>query len=361
MQTIHNCSPLQHNQRDTSRLMLTVIFACLPGIGISTWFFGFGTIVNILLAAAAAIAFEASILKLRGRSLRLHLTDNSALLTAVLFGIAIPPGSSWWLVVCGIFFAIVICKQSFGGLGQNLFNPAMAGYVFLLISFPLEMTTWHIPSSELLAGENFSPFSWPGLQQSISLSLPMLAIGAPAIQEMTDGLAMATPLIEHKMAASNAVFQAQENGLPLFARSSNTGWELTNMGYLVGGLFLLYKRVISWHIPLSLLMTVAIFAALLYEPGSTAVYGTPYLHLFGSATMLAAFFIATDPVSAATTKRGQIIYGVIIGLSIYSIRVWGSYLDSVAIAVLFGNFCVPVLDHFCRPRLYGHTGSGDGN
>jgi electron transport complex protein RnfD len=165
---------------------------------------------------------------------------------------------------------------------------------------------------------------------------------------------MATPLIEFKMAGKSALLAARESGASLFARESETAWEIINISYLLGGLFLLYKRIISWHIPLAIIATVFVLAALFYAPGSVAIYGTPYLHLFGSATMIGAFFIATDPVSAATTRPGKLVYGIIIGVAIYSIRVWGSYLDSIAFAVLFGNFCAPILDQYCRPRIFGH-------
>lgn len=358
MQVTSASSPMQHGKQSTGSLMLQVIAACIPGVFIATWFFGFGILINIALASAFAICLEASVLTIRQRDVRLHLGDNSALVTAVLFGIAIPPGSPWWLVLIGITFAIVVAKHLYGGLGQNPFNPAMCGYLLLLLSFPLQMTTWHIPSDSLIDLQSFSPISWPGFQQSVLLSLPFIASDQNAMTELIDGLAMATPLTEYKMAGNSALLAAQESGLSLLARESETGWELVNAGYLIGGLFLLYRRIISWHIPCSVIATVATVSFLFYAPGSTAVYGTPYLHLFGSATMIAAFFIATDPVSAATTNKGKLLYGVLIGLSIYSIRVWGSYLDSIAIAVLFGNLCAPLLDHYCRPRIVGHGKHG---
>jgi electron transport complex protein RnfD len=334
--------------------MLLVIAACIPGVACSTWYFGIGVLINIVLAASMAIALEACALKLRGKELRVHLADNSALVTAVLFAIALPPGSAWWLLAIGIFFAIVIVKHSFGGLGQNLFNPAMCGYLLLLLSFPLDMTYWHIPNGGVLGGDNFTVLSLAGFGQSITASLPIFNHSQIPLQETIDGLTMATPLIEFEMGASSALLAARDAGVSLFSRSSETAWELINIAYLIGGLFLLYKKIISWHIPVSIIATITVISTLFYAPASFAIYGTPYLHLFGSATMIGAFFIATDPVSAATTSRGKIFYGIIIGLVIYSIRVWGSYPDSIAIAVLFGNFCAPALDYFCRPRIYGH-------
>jgi electron transport complex protein RnfD len=362
-------APFQHSGRSIAQLMQTLLYALLPGIFASLWFFGFGILINIAIAISFAVFAEAAMLRLRNRDISSHLSDRSVLVTALLFAIAIPPGSPWWLVALGIVFAIVIAKHLYGGLGQNPFNPAMCGYAMLLLAFPLEMTGWHIPNGVIngpltvdnlgiptLAAEreSLSPLSWIRFKQALLLAFPFAASGATDITEFVDGLAMATPLIEFKMAGKSAILAARESGASLFATGSETAWEIINIGYLLGGLFLLYKKIISWHIPLAIIATVFSLAALFYAPGSVAIYGTPYLHLFGSATMIGAFFIATDPVSAATTSTGKLVYGVIIGVSIYSIRVWGSYLDSIAFAVLFGNFCAPILDQYCRPRIFGH-------
>jgi len=338
--------------------MLLVIAACLPAILISTYFFGIGVVLNIVFSSACAIFFESVVLKIRGKNLPANLSDNSALVTAVLLGIAIPPGSEWWLILSGVFFAIVIAKHVFGGLGQNLFNPAMCGYAILLLSFPLEMTSWHIPVAS--QGEtSFSPLSLTSILTSIQFVFPALATETLSNSlNLADGLAMATPLIEQKMAGRNAIMTALESGvswIELVDRRSATGWELINIGFMLGGLFLIYKKVISWHIPLSIIGSITVLSLLFYSESSVIINGTTYLHLFGSATMIGAFFIATDPVSAATTPIGKLIYGVIIGCCIYSIRVWGSYLDSIAFAVLIGNFCAPLIDHYCAPTIYGHS------
>ena len=369
MNTLKAGAPFQHSGRNIAQLMQTLLYALLPGIFASLWFFGFGILINIVIAITFAVLAESIMLRLRNRDIRSHLSDRSALVTALLFAIAIPPGSPWWLVALGIVFAIVIAKHLYGGLGQNPFNPAMCGYAMLLLAFPLEMTGWHVPLEVIngpLAIDNLgipiadgerelsSPLSWNGFKQALLLAFPFAAVGATDTREFIDGLAMATPLIEFKMAGKSAILAARESGASLFSRESKTAWEIINIGYLLGGLFLLYKKIISWHIPLAIITTVFAFAALFYAPGSVAIYGTPYLHLFGSATMIGAFFIATDPVSAATTRPGKLVYGFIIGVTIYSIRVWGSYLDSIAFAVLFGNFCAPVLDQYCRPRIFGH-------
>ncbi len=355
---IASCSPQQQAKITTGQIMLWVIAACLPAIFLSTYFFGIGVMLNIVLASVFALSFEAVALKLRNKNLRTNLLDNSALVTAVLLGIAIPPGSEWWLILSGVFFAVVIAKHAFGGLGQNLFNPAMCGYAMLLLAFPLDMTSWHIPVAQQ-ADEPFSPLSLASMQTSIQFLLPAFATDSVSnTLNLADGLSMATPLIEQKMAGKSAIFaifNSAGSWLDLLRRESGAGWELVNIGFMVGGLFLIYKKIISWHIPLSIIGSIVLLSLLFYSENSVNTYGTTYLHLFGSATMIGAFFIATDPVSAATTPIGKLLYGVIIGCCIYSIRVWGSYLDSIAFAVLFGNFCTPLIDHYCAPTIYGHA------
>ncbi len=361
-------SPFQHSGNTVRQLMLLLLYALLPGIGASVWFFGFGILINISIAIMLAMAAEAIVLRLRNRNYQAQLADYSVIVTAVLFAIAMPPGSPWWLLASGILFAVVIAKHLYGGLGQNPFNPAMCGYLMLLLTFPLEMTSWHVPGVPLsteglgIAETNsdrqpMSPLSWSGLKQSLLLSFPFLIGNEQNIRTFIDGFAMATPLVEYEMTGHSALLAAWESDSPIFARESGTGWEIVNICYMLGGFFLLYRRIISWHIAITIIATILIISVLFYAPGNFAIYGTPHLHLLGSATMIAAFFIATDPVSAATTSSGKIYYGIIIGLSIYSIRVWGSYPDSIALAVLFGNFCAPLLDHFCRPRIYGHAGT----
>lgn len=339
-------SPMQFDTLHTGQLMLLVMLAALPAVILHTWFFGIGMLLNIGLAMLLGTMAEAFALKLRRKPVISNLGDNSLLVTALLLGVAIPPGAPWWLLLMGILFAVLIAKQAFGGLGQNVFNPAMAGYLFLLLGFPLEMTSWHLPQAAIEPSAFSSPLSLSSMGESLGL---LFASG-----ETADGMAMATPLIESKMAAQSAVLTAMDEGLDLFSRQSGTGWELANFAWLLGGLFLLARGVISWHIPVSILFAVLFMSVIFYSPGNSSVMGTPYLHLFGSATMIGAFFIATDPVTAATSNPAKLVYGALIGISIYAIRVWGSYLDSIAIAVLFGNFCAPVLDHYLRPVIFGH-------
>ena len=339
-------SPMQFGRRPVRKLMLLVLAATAPAVIVHTWFFGIGMLINIVLAMILGALAESFALLLRGKPVKDSLSDNSLLVTALLLGVAMPPGAPWWLLLLGILFAVLIAKQAFGGLGHNVFNPAMAGYLFLLLSYPLEMTSWHLPYAATDPAASFSPLSFNSMGESLQLLI--------ASADIADGMAMATPLIESKMAVQSAVLSAFDEGLPLFSRQSETGWELVNWAYLLGGLFLLLCRIISWHIPVAVIGSVLAMSLLFYAPGNSSVMGTPYLHLFGSATMIGAFFIATDPVTAATSRPAKLAYGILIGISIYAIRVWGSYLDSIAIAVLFGNFCAPLLDHWLRPTIFGH-------
>lgn len=347
-------SPHQSSRRTVTGMMQTVIYCLCPGVFVSTWFFGIGVLLNITIAVATAVLLESLCMHLQGRSFAAGIKDLSASVTAILFALTIPPGTHWLLVVAGIGFAIVIAKHMYGGLGQNLFNPAMCGYLFLLLSFPLDMTSWAIPIAETTEQASFLPLGLTGIKQSMVASFPFILFDSEVSAQLIDGMTMATPLIEYKMASPNAIAQALSEGKSIWHPGNRTGWELVNIAYLMGGLILLSTGTIRWHIPAAVIGTVATISFVFYAPGSAAITGTAYLHLFGGATMLGAFFIATDPVSAAATNTGRLIYGVIIGVAIYCIRVWGSYLDAVAIAVIFGNFCVPLLDHFMKPRVYGH-------
>jgi len=353
-----NSSPHLLAAGSTARIMRLVLLACIPAFIASTWFFGIGLALNLLIAGSTAVALEALVSVLRGRPLMLYLRDSSILVTAVLLCFAVPPGAPWWIPFIGSSFAVIVGKHVYGGLGHNLFNPAMVAYVMLLISFPLEMTGWYIPTAARVAAERADPLSIQGMLISLQISIPYLkSLPLSEFKPVTDGFAMATPLIEYKFAAPNTIYRtinaSDELSASLFDRASKTGWEWINLGFLAGGLFLLYKRVITWHIPAAVIISLSLLAWYFYQPGSEAIHGSPYLHLFISATMIGAFFIATDPVSSPASHGGKLIYGVIIGISIYIIRIWGSYLDSVGFAILLGNIATPLIDHCVRSRVYG--------
>ncbi len=342
-------SPFTHNQQSTRKIMLWVIIACLPGFIALSYFFGYGTLIQLVLASATALLAEGALLLLRGRPVGQTLGDNSALLTAVLLGLSIPPMAPWWVAVVATFFAIVIAKQLYGGLGQNPFNPAMVGYVVVLISFPVQMTGW---------------LSETGLHMPVTSAIDSLWMvffghtqGGLDLQQLRagfDGLTQATPLDEVKTSmreghqALSPLSRPISAGLP-----AGGGWQWVNLGFMVGGLFLIRRRIISWHIPASMLLTLAICAYLgwRWDPLHCAL---PTLHLLSGATMLGAFFIATDPVTSATTPRGKLIFGALTGLLVWLIRTYGGYPEGMAFAILLANICVPLIDYYTRPRAYGH-------
>ena len=338
-------SPHATGPLSTSKVMQMVLLATIPGILALTWHFGWGTLINILWASLVAIAFESAALKLRKRPIGFYLKDYSALVTAFLLAIALPPNSPWWLITIGIGSAILMAKHLYGGMGYNPFNPAMVGYVVLLISFPVEMTTWAAPR-QALAPE------LPSLLDSIgALFLGREAIAAFAL----DGITMATPLDVLKQNSSLLVEDLWQQS-PQFGQWAGLGWEWANLGFLAGGLFLLSQRIFSWHAPVCMLASLTLLSALFYDGGSSASGGSPLFHLLSGATMFGAFFIVTDPVTSAVSVKGRMIYGALIGVLIYIIRVWGNYPDAVAFAVLLMNFAAPLVDYYTQPRTYGHGG-----
>jgi electron transport complex protein RnfD len=320
------------------RLMIQVIVALLPGTLTYTWFFGPGVLINIALAILFALAFEAAVLKLRKRPVLAHLGDCSAVVAAWLFALCLPMHSPWWLVLVGVGFTMIAGKHVYGGLGFNPFNPAMVGYVVLLISFPREMTTWYLPGS--VSGATLS------LADSIAYSL-----GTADIQQW-DALSSATPLDQVKTGLGRQLAMSDIQGSPIFGQLAGKGWEWISLAWLAGGLWLLATRTIRWHIPVAFLLGVMTMASLFYlvDPAN---YASPLFHLLSGAVIIGAFFIATDPVTAATTERGRLVYGLMIGALVYVIRVWGGYPDGVAFAVLLANMCVPFIDYYTQPRVYG--------
>ena len=331
-------SPHAHGPTSTSWVMQQVLLATLPGVLALTYFFGFGTLVNIAWACIVALLSEATVLKMRKRPVSFYLKDCSALVTAVLLAIALPPYAPWWVVMLGTIFAIVIAKHLFGGMGYNPFNPAMVAYVVLLISLPVQMTQWAAP-----AGTDVAAFIGP-----ISAFLHNFGF-----VNIIDGHTMATPLDIMKQNDSLMIEQLWADNQQ-FGIMAGKGWEMVNIGFLIGGMYLLARKIFTWHTPLCLLGALALMSALFYDGGSSASGGSPLFHLLSGATMLGAFFIATDPVTSAVSVRGRMIYGACIGVLIYIIRVWGNYPDAMAFAVLLMNFAAPLIDNYTQPTTYGY-------
>jgi electron transport complex protein RnfD len=299
------------------RVMFQVLLALAPVLAVQMYLYGPGPLSLVAVACVTALASEALALALRRRSSRAALRDGSVLVTAVLLALAVPPLLPWWLLAFGTAFAVLVGKHAYGGLGQNPFNPAMVGYAVLLVSFPLEMTRWSVPGPE-----------WDALT------------GATALDALRTGLRQGYTMQEVRAGAE-------------FGRLGAAGSEWVNLAALAGGLYLLARRIIRWQIPVAMLAGLAVPAALAHglDPGGHA---GALFHLASGAAMLGAFFIATDPVSAATSDRGRLLYGAGIGLVTWIIRSWGGYPDGVAFAVLLMNLAVPLLDRVTVPRIHGH-------
>jgi electron transport complex protein RnfD len=325
------------------RVMLQVLLALVPAAVAHVAVFGPGLLLQLAIACPVALACEAGALRWRRRPAGPALRDGSVLVTAALLAFSVTPLLPWWLTLLGTAFAVLLGKHAFGGLGQNPFNPAMVGYALLLVSFPAEMTRWPVP---LDAGTH----SWLELARlDVAAYLGRLGAdqgwdaytGATALDSIRSGLDLRFTLPE--------ILARTELAGPLGAR----GFAWVNLMTLLGGGYLLARRLIRWHIPVAVLAGLLVPAALAQalDPG---MHVGPLFHAFAGATMLGAFFIATDPVSAATTDRGRLWYGAGIGVLAWLIRGWGGYPDGFAFAVLLMNLAAPLIDRYTVPRIYGH-------
>jgi electron transport complex protein RnfD len=323
-----------------STIMLLVLAALLPAVAVYYFFFGPGILISLALASVTALVAEAAMLQLRNYPLKHFLTDGSAILTAWLLALSIPPLAPWWLIVVGTAFAIIVAKHLYGGLGNNLFNPAMVGFAVLMISFPSTMTQWTAP---LLLSQHPVGF-YESLQYYFSGTLQGVKL---------DAVTMATPLDALKTQLNLQHTMNEVKSTPIFGMFGGKGTEAIAAMYLLGGLFLWQRRIITWHTPVSFLVALALVAALFngIDPNR---YASPMFHLFTGGAMLGAFFIATDYVTSPTTPLGKLIFGATAGFLVYVIRVFGGYPDGIAFAILIMNAAVPLIDAYTQPRVFGH-------
>lgn len=333
-------SPHLQEQASVHNVMQQVLLALVPGILASLWLFGWGVLTNIVLGIVFALGFEALSLQLRRRPLKPFLSDYSAVVTALLLALALPPMSEWWLILVGMFFAIVIAKHLYGGLGYNPFNPAMVGYVVLIISFPTAMTLWASPSEltsyHLGLGEVLHRVFGGVLPNGVSW----------------DAVTQATPLDTTKTQLGLDLTLSEIQQSPVFGTLGGRGWESLGLAFALGGGWLIYKRIIDWRIPLAMLLGLAVPALLFYFYNSDQ-FASPLFHLFSGGALLGAFFIVTDPVSGCSSRRGKVIFAAGVGLLVYIIRTWGNYPDGVAFAVLLMNMAAPMLDYYTVPPVFG--------
>jgi Na+-translocating ferredoxin:NAD+ oxidoreductase subunit D len=323
-------------------VMAWVLLALVPGVLAQAWFFGPGVLVQIVLACGFALSFEAAMLRLRARPLRPFLTDLSAPVTAVLFALCIPPLAPWWVSAVAMLAAIVVAKHLYGGLGFNLFNPAMVGYAVALLCFPLEASRWLPPD---------------GLREvplGLGDVLHAIAYGALPADLGWDAVAQATPLDTMRNLASQQMTLAEIRHQPLFGDFGGRGWEWIANWYALGGLLLLWRRVIAWQVPVATLGTVIVLS-LPFWLSDPDLHPFPLQHVFSGALVLCAFFVATDPVTGCTTPRGRLVFGAGVAVLTLAIRRWGAYPDGVAFAVLLMNCAAPWIDLHLRPRFHGET------
>jgi Na+-translocating ferredoxin:NAD+ oxidoreductase subunit D len=335
--------PFISQSSSVREIMFKVLLALLPGIILYVWHFGPAILISLTLASITALATEAVMLKLRRRPLAPFLSDNSALLTAWLLALSIPPLAPWWLIVVGTMFAISISKHLYGGLGNNPFNPAMVGYAVLIISFPAQMTSWIAPQALAQTG------------LTLIEQLTFIFTGHFPANIALDAVSMATPLdtLKTQLHAAHAMSDIMQ--MPIYGYIAGHGSEIVALGFVLGGIYLLLNRIISWHLPVAFLTTLFVTAGAfhLFDP---AHYAPPLFHWFSGAAMLGAFFILTDPVTSPTTLRGKLIFAAGAGFLTYIIRVFGGFPDGMAFATLLMNICVPLIDLYTQPKVFGKKG-----
>ncbi|HKJ05674.1 MAG TPA: RnfABCDGE type electron transport complex subunit D [Geopsychrobacteraceae bacterium] len=316
-------SPHIHSGETTDKVMRTVIYALLPACGVSIYFFGLPALSVLLICTLGCVAVEAICCRLMGRSMT--LVDGSAALTGILLGLNLPPSSPWWLSLFGAAIAILIGKQVYGGLGYNPFNPALVARVILLISFPVQMTTWTAPAP--------------------------LGSGI-------DAVTAATPLGEMKTAVmlTGKLPELATSGFGNYFTGNMAGslGEVSAIALLLGGLYLLFKKIISWHTPVSFLGTVVIIGGIFWLVDPTK-YPSPLFHLLTGGMILGVFFMATDMVTSPVTGKGMLIFGFGCGLITVLIRLFGGYPEGVSFAILLMNAATPLIDRFTRPKIFGYV------
>jgi len=337
---------------DVGSIMRQVLYALIPAAMAYVWYFGPGFIFNLIVATIFCVGGEAAMLHLRGKPVENTLADYSAIVTAALLTFALPALTPWWVTATGALFGIVFAKHLYGGLGFNIFNPAMAGYVVILVAFPMDMNLWTAPRMGDI------DYQYLTIYETARYTLT----GTFPDYLSFDAVSRATPLDVVKAGLNSMNTFDEMRYLPIMGDFGGRGWEWIGNFTAIGGAWLVLKKIIRWHIPVGVLAGLLVPSGLLYflEPG---VHASPGFYLFSGGTILCAFFIATDPVSAATSPRGRLIYGVGIGFLIYAIRRWGSYADGVAFAVLIMNMATPAIDYLTRPHIVGHarknTGTND--
>lgn len=322
-----SASPHVHGDNSVKKIMWGVVYAMVPALLVSIYYFGLDAVRVTLIAVAASIVFEWLFQKYLIKGADTYM-DGSAVITGVLLAFNVPSNLPWWIIVIGALVAIGMGKMSFGGLGKNVFNPALVGRVFLLISFPVQMTSWPKAS--------------------------------PITDGIVDALTGPTPLgiVKEGLDAGLTVEQVMAQ-LPSFMEQFIGGiggslGEVSALALLLGGFYMLYKKIITWEIPVSILLTVVIFSGIFWLIDPT-YYVNPLFHLLTGGMMLGAIFMATDMVSSPMSRNGQLVFGVGIGLLTVIIRMWGAYPEGMSFAILLMNGLTPLLNNAFKPKRFGRN------
>ena len=306
-------SPHIHGGESTRRIMGDVVLALLPALAVSTYVLGWRVLLTTAVAVLACVLFEYLIQRFlfkRGTT----IGDLSAVVTGVLLAFNLPVGIPWWIVVIGALVAIGIGKMTFGGLGCNPFNPALTGRIFLLIAYPVQMTDWTTNVPDALSG---------------STLLAEVKAGVSGVADLN--------LVEM-----------------LYGQMNGSLGEIGSLALILGGLYLLVRRVITWHIPVAVLGTMALFAlCVALGDGGAMLYKLPLFHILAGGALLGAIFMATDYSTSPMTHKGMIIYGVGIGLLTMIIRLWGAYPEGMSFAIFIMNAATPLINKYCRPKRFG--------
>ena len=314
-------SPHVHGGDSIEKNMYGVLIALVPTFIFSIVFFGLGAILVTLTSVAACLVFEYVIQKYLMKQ-RPTIWDGSAIITGVLLAFNLPSSLPLWIVVIGALVAIGIGKMSFGGLGNNIFNPALVGRVFLLISFPVQMTTWPVPNGFATA-------------DAVTGATP---------------LALVKEAVKNGQAVGDALSSAGfSTGNLILGNIGGSLGEVAAIGLLLGFAYMLIRKIISWHIPVAIFATVIVFSGIL-NLADPAQFAGPVFHLFTGGLMLGAIFMATDYVTSPMTHKGMLIYGVGIGLLTVIIRVFGAYPEGMSFAILIMNGFTPLINRYCKPR-----------
>lgn len=340
--------PFTHAPTSVPKIMNTVLLALVPATLFDLYLFGWPAIFMFALSIGSCLAAEAACLRIAGRPLQPTLGDGSAALTGWLLAMSLPPWAPYWVPMLGAVFAIPLAKHVFGGLGQNVFNPAMVARVALLVSFPVQLTLFVAPHPLFAAGS-------PGFMDALAITF-----GKGTLDTMSAASALGyvkTELSRGILVGESLRHVPDLMDMALGFKAGSMG-ETSALLVLLGGLVLLWKRIISWHIPVSVMATLFVMGTVFnaIDPGR---FTPGAFHLLSGATMLGAFFIATDYVTSPVSKQGQLVFGIGIGILTWAIRTFAGYPEGMAFAVLLMNSLTPIIDQQFRPRAFGRTRKGE--